>query len=519
MGRQWCRARVIGKTIWPLHCAKEAGGRVKWGSKSIESLARGLQVLQVLQEVRAASLHDLHLATGIPKPTLIRILHTSPAPDWSGSAWSTAPSCPATPSGGSNRTRTPGWSRSPGPCSTTSPPDCSGPRSSPSPAWWNAGDQQLAHLLRRPATGEAARYRVDVLVGLRPGIPRVLQPAGVRCRHRPVAAQGRARARAGGRRRRAAAAGSRAPASAALRGARARFRWRLLARPRSRSTTDVSGRAAPGRAGGGRDQPDLAQGHRRPPGPPRRSARRRRDGRGARSCRGAGRRLTAHRFSGTPDAGITRPWFRWSSSTSTRCCSAATRRPCSCTGDCARPAADSGSCCSRPAAAVGALLPQVRPLTARVMTRSRSAVPADGDVEAAAAAYRDALQVRKPEAAIADAIACVRRTGRPASVVVVATGCEETLARGFLAAIGLGDLDVVGSTGALRPPRVARSMGGRRSRVLTDRGYPPPGRRPTATRLGPPCSPAPGGRCSSSATRRPAGGPHVGHIGGARAWR
>jgi IclR family mhp operon transcriptional activator len=45
--------------------------------KPVESLARGLQVLQVLQEVRAASLHDLHLATGIPKATLIRILHTA----------------------------------------------------------------------------------------------------------------------------------------------------------------------------------------------------------------------------------------------------------------------------------------------------------------------------------------------------------------------------------------------------------------------------------------------------------
>ena len=31
----------------------------------------------MLQEVRAASLHDLHLATGIPKPTLTRILYTA----------------------------------------------------------------------------------------------------------------------------------------------------------------------------------------------------------------------------------------------------------------------------------------------------------------------------------------------------------------------------------------------------------------------------------------------------------
>ena len=45
--------------------------------KPIESLGRGLQVLGVLQGMRAASLHDLHLATGIPKPTLIRILHTA----------------------------------------------------------------------------------------------------------------------------------------------------------------------------------------------------------------------------------------------------------------------------------------------------------------------------------------------------------------------------------------------------------------------------------------------------------
>ena len=45
--------------------------------KTIDSLARGLQVLQVLQDVGAASLHDLHLATHIPKPTLTRILYTA----------------------------------------------------------------------------------------------------------------------------------------------------------------------------------------------------------------------------------------------------------------------------------------------------------------------------------------------------------------------------------------------------------------------------------------------------------
>jgi IclR family mhp operon transcriptional activator len=44
--------------------------------KTIGSLHRGLQVLGVLYDVRAASLHDLNRETGIPKSTLIRILHT-----------------------------------------------------------------------------------------------------------------------------------------------------------------------------------------------------------------------------------------------------------------------------------------------------------------------------------------------------------------------------------------------------------------------------------------------------------
>jgi IclR family mhp operon transcriptional activator len=44
--------------------------------KPIHALARGLQVLRALQEMRAASLHDLHLATGLPKSTLTRILYT-----------------------------------------------------------------------------------------------------------------------------------------------------------------------------------------------------------------------------------------------------------------------------------------------------------------------------------------------------------------------------------------------------------------------------------------------------------
>ncbi len=44
--------------------------------KTIRALDRGLEVLAFLQAARAASLHDLHLATGLPKPTLIRIVAT-----------------------------------------------------------------------------------------------------------------------------------------------------------------------------------------------------------------------------------------------------------------------------------------------------------------------------------------------------------------------------------------------------------------------------------------------------------
>jgi phosphatidylglycerophosphatase C len=121
----------------------------------------------------------------------------------------------------------------------------------------------------------------------------------------------------------------------------------------------------------------------------------------------------------------------------------------------------------------GAAVPQVRPLAARVMTRLAVGGSPDTDVDDVASAYRAALQV-KPEAAIADAIACVRRHRAVGERVVVATGCEETLARGFLAAVGLGDLDVVGSMGSYRPPRIRRAMGEGKVDMLTDRGYPPP---------------------------------------------
>ena len=121
----------------------------------------------------------------------------------------------------------------------------------------------------------------------------------------------------------------------------------------------------------------------------------------------------------------------------------------------------------------GAALPQTRPLAARLMTRIAVGGRDDSDVQAVADAYGEAL-TRKPEAAVAEAIAAVREHRAAGDRVVVATGCEETLARGFLAAIGLGDLDVVGSTGSLRPPRVRRAMGEAKVAMLTERGCPPP---------------------------------------------
>jgi IclR family mhp operon transcriptional activator len=44
--------------------------------KTIRALDRGLQVLECLHRARAASLHELHLASGLPKATLTRVLAT-----------------------------------------------------------------------------------------------------------------------------------------------------------------------------------------------------------------------------------------------------------------------------------------------------------------------------------------------------------------------------------------------------------------------------------------------------------
>jgi phosphatidylglycerophosphatase C len=119
---------------------------------------------------------------------------------------------------------------------------------------------------------------------------------------------------------------------------------------------------------------------------------------------------------------------------------------------------------------LGAAVPQLRPLAARAMTRLAVGRRSDSDVEAVAEAYGAAL-TRKPEAAVAEAIATVRKHQHAGDTVVVATGCEETLARGFLRAIGLGDLDVVGSQATVP---VRRAMGESKVTLLSERGHPPP---------------------------------------------
>ena len=125
-----------------------------------------------------------------------------------------------------------------------------------------------------------------------------------------------------------------------------------------------------------------------------------------------------------------------------------------------------------PLLAPGAVVPQLRPLATRAMTRLAVGGRGDSDVEAVAEAYEEAL-TRKPEAAVAEAIACLAADRADGDLVVVATGCEEVLARGYLRAIGLGELDVVGSTGAI-PPR--RAIGEAKVELLIERGWPPPWR-------------------------------------------
>src|SRR5581483_259450 len=59
-----------------LHFAALFGANAMARPDVIRGLQRGLQVMQVLQAVSIASLAEIHRATGISKPSLLRILST-----------------------------------------------------------------------------------------------------------------------------------------------------------------------------------------------------------------------------------------------------------------------------------------------------------------------------------------------------------------------------------------------------------------------------------------------------------
>lgn len=121
----------------------------------------------------------------------------------------------------------------------------------------------------------------------------------------------------------------------------------------------------------------------------------------------------------------------------------------------------------------GSAPPQTRPLAARALTRL--ALGRRSGAAGVTDAYRRAV-AGKPDAVVAQALACVRAHRAAGDLVVVATGCEQTLAEGFLAAAGLPDVEVVGSTGRGWPPRVRRAMGSGKVERLRQRGHRPPWR-------------------------------------------
>ena len=107
-----------------------------------------------------------------------------------------------------------------------------------------------------------------------------------------------------------------------------------------------------------------------------------------------------------------------------------------------------------PLLAAGALAGPTRPAAARLIAR----LTGGGSDDDVAAAYRDAV-ARRPQAVVAEALACLRAHRAAGDRVVVATAAEGTLARGLLAALGLADVEVVGSSGCARACTARRRCG------------------------------------------------------------
>lgn len=114
------------------------------------------------------------------------------------------------------------------------------------------------------------------------------------------------------------------------------------------------------------------------------------------------------------------------------------------------------------------LVPPLRPLAELLSTRLTV-----GAGPAVLEGYRHAV-TRRPEASIAEALRRLREHAAQGDRVVVATASEESLARSYLAALGHGDADVVGSSVRLWPPRVRRVSGETKVSRLIERGFPPP---------------------------------------------
>ena len=209
--------------------------------------------------------------------------------------------------------------------------------------------------------------------------------------------------------------------------------------------------------------------------PPRRPARRRRGGGGARPGGGPRRASDLRRFPARPRAGTPRPWHRRSSSTWTRSCSAATRRRSSCTAGSGRPRAGSCSCCSRRrCSSPASLIPQLRPAGGPGHDPDRGGRPVGSDVEAVAAAYGEALS-RKPEAAVADAIACVREHQRAAATWSSSPRAARRRSRaGSWPRSGSATSTWSGPPARCGRRGCARAMGESKVALLVERGYPPP---------------------------------------------
>lgn len=129
-------------------------------------------------------------------------------------------------------------------------------------------------------------------------------------------------------------------------------------------------------------------------------------------------------------------------------------------------------CLAAPALATAAIFPRLRPMCARAIVWLTMG-SASTHRKKVADVFRPAL-LRRPQAVNADAVACLRAHRAAGQRVVVATAAEETLASGYLEALGFADVALVASVGQLRPWRLRRAHGQAKVLFLIESGFPPP---------------------------------------------